>query len=1269
MRRDERGSAMLFAISMVFTAALALAVLMQNTSALNVGRAYQKAQSTDMSADAVAEQIVQNVRLDPLAGVDADGDPLAANLCHDPTSWGTIPAPSGYEVHCQPADGSGGGLGLSPSAPSNAVLTLGGQLQNPGNSRFVSGGTNSFATDPYYMPFCDDWHDYQVGTGGNGNRCEAGLYVGRAVTGTDDGTDGGLVIGSSNSLQHDPRGTVVTNGAIIAGYANGGNARQLISEGPVWARSACGALSSTNWDTFKIWQNWGTVVGKSNPSCWNNSNGSQCPIPPGASCAETFSTTNAAPANSTLVPDPDYVHEPMDLANLPAVDNQSSTPAPYRLDPDVLCTNTGGVAVMPAAYVGMETGKKVYAAIYDNAADLTAFMGDTKCKDTFFWFRPGVYYFDFLDSSGSTAWVGPYGCIPSQDSCVADQILAGSPSSELWSECTTDWDTLPVGPTGGAPSSCLQPAKVMTSFNDVFDTDTKWTTPENVDKMDGQFGSSWVGDGNARENVNQSDWLTPLPIRTGTNITSLKLEVGFSLPSPSTYYGNDVNVPAAGAGASIKVTIPGHGSCYIHLNPDGAYPDNDKLSDPTWPTPQHPTGNNSVFDLTNGCDMSQSGVVKRDPSFPQPSDCGTLPISIPQPPPASFTVATYPNCLRLHPEWINRMSATFDVTAGPAATGTNQGQLKLDAMQLNVAWNGRPAPQYPNGCKISDPGVQWIFGGTARMDWGNSSSHDVIVELCASKQNQFPPPAGWAANPTGPTADPNETSAHLLSTIDHAFTPAVPNINNVDYTTGNGNAMGIGIYGLSDDSSPMPSAISTKPGETSSQLNLTYDSVHSSSSPVWLSSGSGPPKWSDVNAVDANTASTSPASWIGTNNNAAKLEFAMPDLTGAPYNIPPESTITNVQVEVRHREGALDASNVVQPGAFVKGVELRIDPMGVTGVGANGYKASVWDSSSTANSNVPVFNSLATCSAAGTQYCTFKWGDSTAAWPTVPGGGPGSPISQLPAWPMQRDLTDQMSTVEGLSAAHLRWTVGVNGISTAGWKHYAVVDQIRLRIAYRPMSGSSTYAAARRFRPLRGCLTTRTAWHPSTLVGADTIISPVWGTVTAPGHDWLDGDWGVYDTSAGVNNKGDKAFGDYSGTDAGNGGPTTNDEKSDCPLLNVANAPGRVKFHLQGTIYAPSAALSLSGNGNDAQWATQNITARQLSAVRLKNARGIPAVGDENVPRAPRAVKIVICDAGQWNGSGCNPNRQVLSTTLSITDLPSLTGFKQDVLSWIRNSP
>src|SRR5262249_27731744 len=190
--------------------------------------------------------------------------------------------------------------------------------------------------------------------------------------------------------------------------------------------------------------------------------------------------------------------------------------------------------------------------------------------------------------------------------------------------------------------------------------------------------------------------------------------IGYSLSSPVNYYKADVHDPMLRNGGFLQITGFGRGNCYIHLDPDtitNPPTNHDQMGPPDTYTGarQAVSGGGSLqnFNLLNGCDTSVPGVEDPDAAFPKPSDCvGALP----------FTPANYPNCLRLHPEFLDQMYLQFNATASAVPTGgSDMAHLSLDAMQMDVAWKGRPSPQFPGGGSVSDPRGAFIFCGAHHL--------------------------------------------------------------------------------------------------------------------------------------------------------------------------------------------------------------------------------------------------------------------------------------------------------------------------------------------------------------------------------------------------------------------------------------------------------------------------------------------------------------------------------------------------------------------------
>ncbi|GIU90684.1 MAG: hypothetical protein KatS3mg010_1783 [Acidimicrobiia bacterium] len=174
-----------------------------------------------------------------------------------------------------------------------------------------------------------------------------------------------------------------------------------------------------------------------------------------------------------------------------------------------------------------------------------------------------------------------------------------------------------------------------------------------------------------------------------------------------------------------------------------------------------------------------------------------------------------------------------------------------------------------------------------------------------------------------------------------------------------------------------------------------------------------------------------------------------------------------------------------------------------------------------------------------------------------PAGGP----RPNPNWPAERVLGrgNHLNTPERLAGAELEVEFQS---STLPGDRLVEVDAIELRVEYRP---------ARSLRPLRGCLTTRVA-----------DLS----TVDAVGVDR-----------------------DFTGTaDAAYiaGNTIASGDHQACPLIVLENGP---KLHVAGSIFAPTAALDLRGDDNDAPYAVGGVVARHVTIFRNTNARQHPAFG------------------------------------------------------------
>jgi hypothetical protein len=1217
----ESGNTLILALVIIIIVAVAGAsVLNQISSGSRVQTAYKNLRDNELAkADSGLDDFVQSMRYDPTAGIDG-----GTGGCHDSntaSAWEPVATlPGSLTVYCKPFVGSGKLLNGVGTSPPNSVLTLAGAALTTGG---VYGANNSPPPQvPYWYPFCEDYHDYQQG--GHTDRCEAGLFVGRGTDPANASGTGGLKI-AWNGNQNTALPVVVSNSSIITGTGPNSTIRQLQVGGDLWARYDCAggydASSLLTWFPAAI------VMQAGAKHCKNG----------GAIAGQS----------DTLTPDPDYVHAPLDLSAMcPAVPGPGSelcvprvdanAASPYTLQPGAICNNNG-LVTMPAKQIGT-TG--YYTAWYDSATSLNAVMQDTSngCPDSLFWFRPGIYYFDFLDKTAATGWLAPQpGCIYLEKGTCANppsEIVGGTPSG-WYSTC--------------APP-CAQPAHVLQPniYEKDIDPHASWTHSGWATAIDDRMAEAVAYDNSGGSPVVPYRNLeVPLPERSGTTVQSVKLELSYALPSgsepgalnpPSFYYkkGPDMNNATPGGQLDISSNKSG-GDCFIRLPLGSANLGNDGN------IPPHA---NFQINLTDGCSQNIPGYDHASGSFPCSKNCGAGTQVI--------TVGATESVWKDHPDWVNQLGAEFTFAAAGGLTSSDPARGIVDGMQFNVGYTGRPVPTFPNGCDpTSSKGVQFIFGHTARMQFGEGGTEQAFAELCANATSAFPSASG-------------------------ATSYAISDGTNRDYTTASGSQYPIAIYGMAEDMAPPRLTANTRPAAAGTTVPVPIKLVgfpDTSSNPAWTSTHGvvNTPAEADFNNIgDGNYAYTS--SWPASSGAPATLAFRLGDGTAsglicgtttslsacnAAGKIPAGSTITNVRVKVAHSEGAIVAG-LLEPGSGIQaasqgGVSLDVNP-GSTAQGANGYQSSPW---STNDTNILSNNTFTCTNSSGTNcnmvpagtpngsqaacnavhqarppvMCTFEWGladmpppSSGATWAEpVSGGGKD--------WTIQRSLTDQLSTVEGISNAEftLKFKQANSAVGREAW-----VDGVEVYITYRP---------AGEVRPVDGCLTTRTQWRPGDLLGSNAL-----------GYDWVDEDWGATSNATELRLDGDTAAGDF-GTNATN---EPSDDDTNCPLVDIAPV-GKVKFHVAGMIYAPSAPLALSGNDNDSQWVTLGIIARHLSAVRWKNGGDLAAIGDAEPYRDDRHVRLEVRDS----------NGNVLArTTVDYLDMKRMNGglgHQVKVGTWIRN--
>ncbi len=1503
--RGERGNALVMVLVMVMVMGIAgAAVLNQESAAPKAQAAYADVRTVEIAVDNLANNLVHNVRLDPLAAVAASQQ--GRGTCSNDSSIGTpiqSSKPAGsltVDVYCQADPNSGSLRGTAPNASPVSIMTLGGVnprvlpyvknsnlLFTPAKvtgSDYCASNCSGFNQTPNaWVPACNDFHDFQNSS--LPDRCEAGFFIGRGVNEaasapTDECTSppcpGGLVVGTTGALTSGVP-LVQSNSSIIVSQVAGVQ-RELDVEGPVWARAACGygAGAATPGFADNVFAGYDPVTARhgvaSQLHCFNrftNQNPWATPSGPALTIGQNM-------VNEPLLPDPDYVHEPMDVKQMPVVNEYPSTatckfgvvtsdastaPLPRhpcssntcwdgaagantgscKLDPTDAngkgCSN--GFMIMPAKKLsvtqpalvnGVSEQHDVYVAWYDSAAGLNNVMAS--CPDTFFWFRPGIYYFDFQDVSGNlslggpaaTKWESAKGCFPlTACGSALSELVGGTPPGwypgiDLSSDATLNtlgWNPC-VSPTTHdfsgsleAVRNCKQPDTVLIPEN------TKpsnwWQNPAAGVTIDDKATAVALFDGtpsNLQSNLEWGALQTPLPQNIAAdaaqNISSVSkftFEVGYNLPGNQRDLdqmiadGNDdavehdyanyyVDVPALDDyvsptkhGAEIQFTIQSNGDkCYIYVpaGPHGAL-------DTAGPTMGAPI----KINLLDGCNPAKIDpwnqgieVDHVSGSFP----CGTVAdwkkITDRGFAPPACTGATTKD-FRLKPDWIDRMKATFTVKA-PAGTGMANHQAPglaiVNGARYHVQWTGRPAPAYPGGCDRARPGVQWIFGGSSYIDWGDAGAKSMFAELCASRQDTFP---NW-------DGDPNWTGSANCNNPP----PAAPAPDPCAPRGGAGHDYGIAIYGTAPDGAGFPKTLDTKDtvatGGTYEYIGTPPDTTtgQGSGGPPWVDTTGpnageynpvdNPPNTSSLMAaVDPASPRTNPIStnFVDAQWSTASLSFRLPNniVGNGPNQIPQGALVNQVRAVVYHREGTVvdnggcgyqpitgaswqsgnngtlkyttatphrlkvgDYVNVwgmvpnrynvgyatveavpsatefwvynggTNPGTpttlgkiirplppnvlgtascgltnstgDIKTVKIAIDSGIGPATASNAYTSGGWNS----NANGSHVNN-----ASGPPICTsYNSGGPFPAYDWTPGkntetqnansgcpftwGNVNSVIDRPDStgvdWSYQRDLTDGLKSVEALNNAKVTWSVTV--AKNTNIKQLDLLG-VRLIVSYRAVATAGGDPSAQSFgpRPVRGCTTTRSAWPNSYLLVGDNTVGTMGAAQAARGYDWLDPEWATQpwlSSATPMNN--DDSYGNAS---ANPGGTGPKGDSQDCALVTIDNGSGsRVKFHVSGAIYTPSAALALTANDNDSEWATDGIVSRQLSALKWKNNGDVPAVGNNPQPRENRRFTIYVCK----HGSNCSAGNVLLKAVIVIDDqLRQNPGHAANTVSWVRN--
>jgi hypothetical protein len=218
------------------------------------------------------------------------------------------------------------------------------------------------------------------------------------------GTTGSAQASAAVKCSPDPI-SGAAGGLVVIGPANKpGNAILTLGTDPLEHGIDVKALNGSTPFTVH-----GSVISNSNIVVTNGSLNSNAAVKAHTGCSGTINSVPAAVCNAPIVADPNYQFEP-------AYGSPANTVPTYRTVPAPISANCPGKVMT------------FLPGYYDDAAALTNVMsggGSNPCQGSVWWFKPGIYYFDFHNSgsqnpllSGSDQWI------------VGDgQLIAGTPTN------------------------------------------------------------------------------------------------------------------------------------------------------------------------------------------------------------------------------------------------------------------------------------------------------------------------------------------------------------------------------------------------------------------------------------------------------------------------------------------------------------------------------------------------------------------------------------------------------------------------------------------------------------------------------------------------------------------------------------------------------------------------------------------------------------------------------------------------------------------------
>ncbi len=873
---DERGNALIMVLVLITIVSVTCgAILNSEWTNSAVQTASTTNRKSDMKADDAIDAVIQRLRDD---NTGYDGRNISSSDTHfcsgNPTPAYNTMTVNGVQVVCQPQSGSGGGPASQADPYPYALETLGGSAT----------GVNTTATPDPANPFCDDRNA--------GSTCETGLQVGR---GTSTGSYG-LYVASNGA----PAGTplIRTNSSITVNQFNiaGGDVRLLQVQGSIWGRRACGPINTsppevqTNYNiTTNAYDSWSLdpyayTKDSQYYKCWINN---VCALPGTNNSPPSGSCFLSAPSSTDpqLIQDPisDFHHNlwsDIASANPSVCVNNLADEHPIATQPNCgLVTTVNGVNPPvnlprnPAQVGSCAAGEVDFSpGYYDSANALNQYIGPGNCHNVLFWFKPGIYYFDFTNADGGGyVWGGsgkptdPGGSNPEQV-----WLAAGQPSSS-WTPCAPDC------------SNANQPAKLMNpQYLDTNPNTGTWTPADMRGMMsltDTDYESATLTDNNMTPSVTLGKFATPLSLITNGCTTCYvvhniqpELLLSFDIQQQNNANGSD-------SWQKRKLDIwTGSGHCVLTV-PESSFPPTAPLHIPL------NNGCNSSLKGWSGTPANQISLSTATPSGSWPAIGGWQPIDV------------------------DRLQIQLIVQKNTSTASTTR-WLKVYGAQVSVSWTGPPSPPFPGGCDPLQSGVQWIFGGRSQLDFDDGNltapgdNQGFYMELCGSKtaNSAFGPAvvglvdhAGLATKPDGSymsnmeasccgsVAQPWSTDAYPAQDPLPATNPPNPTISAVTFTPST-TTTDSSPWSLTDGgpNSAVPYSATNPANYRNDPVNRIYDILSTAGDGKMLTNKG---RWTD--------------------NSAVSVSYNLPSNL-----VPTDAIIERVEVDVTHAEQGAKAIQV-----------------------------------------------------------------------------------------------------------------------------------------------------------------------------------------------------------------------------------------------------------------------------------------------------------------------------------------------------------------------